>query len=179
MAITKDEYIELILGLLDTIKTDIITPNSSGSEIETRYIASEGRDDEQWLGYLRNSASVVDIWLLTISGLQGLGEDDDRKGATGTFTKPVRVVIDYYSDYRHGVDVIEDADPDVARTNTETEFLKKVLAVDLALEKKRGCLDSRIYIDKWDMILKLRRFETATTHWMSGVLEIGFTDIIL
>lgn len=178
MAITKEEYIELILGVMDTIATDIITPNSSGSEIETRYIASEGRDDEQWLGYLRNSDGAVDIWLLTIAGLQGLGEDDDRKGATGTFSKPVRVVIDYYADYRHGVDVVGEVGSETS-TNTEREFLKKVLAVDLALEQKRGCLDSRIYIDKWDMILKLRRFETATTHWMSGVLEIGFTDIIL
>lgn len=179
MPITTAQYQDKILGVLNTIKTDIIAPNSSGSHIETRYIASEGRDDEQWLGYLRDANNVVDIWLLTLNGLRGLSEDAESKGAVGTFSKPVSVVIDYYADYRQGVDVIVNVDPEVAKTNTEHEFLKKVLAVDLAFEKKRGCLEPGIQIVQWDFRLKLRRFATATTHWASGILELRFDDLFL
>lgn len=172
---TTTQYQDLMFSVLDKIRDDIIEPNSSGSDIETRYIASEGRDDEAWLGYLRNSSGVVDIWLLTFTGLRGYDQENEQRGAVGTFTKPVSVVLDYYADYRQGVDY----DQPNSQTNTEHEFLKKLFAVDLALEQKRGCLDPNISIRDWDFRIKLRRFEQATCHWANGVLNLELTDIIL
>lgn len=172
---TVTEYQDLLFSVLDKIKTDIISPNSTGSEIETRYITSEGRNDDSWLGVLRNTNGVVDIWLLTFLTSIGLSQEDASRGAVGTFTKPVSVLLDYYADYRQGVDY----DQLNGQTNTEREFLKKLFAVDFALENKRGCLDTKISILSWDFRYKLRRFEQATCHWGSGVLNLELTDIIL
>lgn len=177
-AITTVQYQELMLSVLDLIKTDIITPNSAGSDIETRYITSEGRDDESWLGALRDATGNVDIWLLSYAGVLGLSPDATERGAVGTFVKPVRIVIDYFADYKQGLDAVGDVGSETV-TNTEREFLKKLFAVDLALEGKRGCLASNIYIRGWDFQIRLRRFETATTHWASGILQLELTDLFL
>lgn len=168
----------MILGLPQMIKTEIIAPNSPGSHIETRYISSEGRDDNKWLGYLRDDAGVVDLWLITYLDFKGTEEGGDSDVPVGTFTKPISVVLDYYADYKYGVDSIGDVGSET-KTNTEREFLKKVFAVDYELENRKGCLQGNILISGWDFRLKLRRFETATTHWMSGVLSLEFTDLFL
>lgn len=175
MPITTEEYQNAVFAVLDYIKTDIITPNSPGSHIETRYIAPEGQDDEQWLGFLRDQNMVVDIWCMTIANLTGLPQEDERRGSVGTVTKPITIIIDYFADYRQGVDYVEDV-----ATNTEREFLKKVLAVDLALEQKKGCLDAdKILIRSWDYILKLKRFDNATVHWANGLLRLELVDLFI
>lgn len=168
-AITTSAYQQLWFDALDTIKDEIIAPNSAGSQIETRYIAPDGRNDEQWLGYLRDANGKVDIWLMTFSMVNGLSGEDDQKGAVGTFNKPVSVIIDYFADYRQGTDA----------SNSETEFLKKLIAVDLELEKRKGCLKGQTMIRDWNFILKLRRFETATTHWATGILNIWFSEVFI
>lgn len=176
--ITTLEYQTLMIGILDVVKTQIISPNSSGSLIETRYISSEGMDDEQWLGALRDATGNVDIWLLTFGSLRGLDEDDSDKGATGTFNKPLSIVVDYFADYKQGLDAVGDVGSESV-TNTEREFLKKLFAVDLAIEKKRGCLQDNIFIRSWDFRIRLRRFETATVHWASGMMQLEVTDLFL
>lgn len=175
---TGIQYASLILSALDLVKTDIITPNSTGSQIETRYIASEGVDDEQWLGYLRDSNSVVDIWLLTVASVRGLDQNDEDRGSVGAFNKPVTLICDYYADYHQGLDAVGAVGSETV-TNTEREFIKKMLQVDFALENKRGCLSGNIYIKSWDFRFKLRRFQQATTHWASGEIILSFGDIIL
>lgn len=52
---TKQEYKDKLNAILEFFKTSIITPNSNGSEIVTRYITSSGLNDEQWLGFLRGN----------------------------------------------------------------------------------------------------------------------------
>lgn len=176
--ITITEYQTLILGTLDWIKIDILAPIAPDSHIETRYISSEGNNNEEWLAYLRDADNVVDVWLLTFNMFKGLSEADPNKGSVGTFTKPVTVVIDYYADYRFGSDVVGDVGLE-STTNTEHEFLKKIVGVDLALENKKGCLKDSIMIVSWDFRLKLRRFDTATTHWASGILSLDFSELFL
>lgn len=166
-ALTSTEYADLLLGALDTLKDDIIAPNSAGSDIETRYISSIGFDEESWLGQLRDETGNVDIWLMTVTGLRGLSQRDLQDAPVGGTVKPVNIVMDYYADYRHGTD----------GSNTERAFLRKLFAVDWALELKRGCLANRIYIDGWDFRVKLRRWEQATTHWASGVINLRFDEI--
>lgn len=178
MSITALEYQQVFFDTLASIRDDILAPSSPGSHIETRYIASEGRDDEQWLSYLRDQNGAVDIWLMTYSGLMGLNDDDQRGSATGEFTKPVSVVLDYYADYKQGLDVVGAIGSETT-TNTEHEFLKKVLAVDLLLEKKRRCLQDNVEIKDWSFRLKLRRFDQATTHWASGLVNIDFSQLFL
>jgi len=175
MPTTTEQYQELVFGVLDFLKTDIIAPNSPGSAIETRYIAPEGNDDEQWLGFLRDDDMTVDIWLMTITQLAGLDQRDDRRGSVGTITKPMVIIFDYFADYRQGIDYVENV-----ATNTEREFLKKILAVDLALENKKGCLDGdKIMINSWDFQLKLKRFDNATVHWANGLLRLDLTDVFI
>ena len=180
MALTRIEYIQLVLGSLELIKTEIIEVVAPDSLVNTRYIASEGRDDESWLGYLRDTDGTVDRWLLTISGFHGLDRNaqTDDPAPVGTFTKPISVVVDYYADYQHGLDAVGAIGSETV-TNTEREFLKKVLGVDFELEQRYGCLNSNILIKDWDFQLKLRRFNQATTHWASGVINLEFTDLIL
>jgi hypothetical protein len=174
MGISVADYQALLLGVAETVKTTIIAPNSTGSHIETRYIASEGRDDESWLGYLRDTNNVVDIWLITCNYLVGASEENAENRAVGTFNKPYTLTVDYFADYKQGVDFV-----DTVATNTEHEFLKKLFAVDLALEKNRHCLGNKLYIQTWSFRTKLRRFQTATTHWANGIINFEFDGIIL
>jgi len=178
MSLTPTQYAALVLSGLDLLKTTIIAPNSTGSIIETRYISSEGDSDEQWVGFLRDEDRVVDRWLLTVTSVDGLSQQDPLRGSVGTFNKPVTVVCDYYADYHHGPDAVGVVGSETV-TNTEREFIKKVLAVDFALENKRGCLGGNIFIDRWNFQTRLRRFETATTHWANGFITLRFGDIIL
>lgn len=175
--ITTLEYQTLLFSIPEAL-ADMIEAIAPDSGVEKRYISSEGKNDDEWLGYLRNAAGVVDLWLLTFNGLTGLEEGNEAKGATGTFTKPLSVVMDYWADYHQGVDTIGAVGSETT-TNTEREFLKKVFAIDLALEKKRGCLQNNIRIIKWDFRIKLRRFPQATTHWMSGIIDLEVQDIFL
>jgi len=175
-ALTGIQYATLVLGALDTVRTDIIAPNSPNSEIETRYIASIGFDEEGWLGQLRDDTNNVDIWLLSVASLRGLDEQSLATVPIGTFNKPVTLVMDYYADYKHGKDAVGVVGSETV-TNTEREFLKKLLAVDNALERKRGCLTGNIFIDGWDFRIKLRRWEQATTHWASGTLNLRFDSV--
>jgi hypothetical protein len=169
MGISPTEYADLILGAKTTLKNDIIVPNSPGSGVETRYIAPDGRDDEGWLGFLRDNNGVVDIWLMMVSGLRGVAME--QRDSVGTFPKPVSLIVDYYADYRQGTDLV----------NTEEVFTRNLLAVDLALEQAQGCLggDSRVKILSWDFRVRLRRFETATCHWGNGVINLEFNELFL
>lgn len=175
--VTIEQYQTLFLDVLPTL-ADMIRTIAPDSQIETRYIASDGRNDEAWLGNLRDHNGNVDIWLMTLNTINGLSEEDDRKGAVGTFTKPVTVVLDYYADYRIGIDHVGDVGSEVY-TNTEREFLKKILALDWSLENQKGCLHDGVLIRDWNFRLKLRRFETASCHWASGLINIEFSELFL
>lgn len=177
MGITQTEYTQLLFDSLGLI-SDMIKDVDSSAHVETRYIASEGKNDEQWLAYLRDENNIVDIWLLTFVGLTGLKEEDDRKGAVGTFTKPSAIVVDYFADYRQGVDAVGALGSETS-TNTEREFLKKVFGLDYMLENQKGCLLNNILIRDWNFQLKLRRFDTATTHWASGIINLEFSELFL
>lgn len=168
-AITTEEYQTILLGMLPTIKTDVIDPNADGSLVITRYITSEGNDDEQWLGNLRDADGKVDIFLLTFNLIVGKRDEDRKDDPPGTFTKPLSVVIDFFYDYQQGIDT----------DNSEEEFLKKLFAVDLALEKKRGCLSPNLWISGWNFRIRIKRFTTASTHWAQGVLDLRLTDIFV
>ena len=99
---TKEQYRDKFYEVLTWLKTDIITPNSTGSVIKTRFITSVGVKDEQWLGFLRDlNNKKTDIWLMTFTNLKGLGLANKEIGST---TKDVAVEIDYFYDYRQGVD---------------------------------------------------------------------------
>ncbi len=164
------EYYNRYVGLADAMKGKIetVAPDSS---IDTRYISSEGRNDDQWISYIRDAAGVVDRWMITLSSLTGVseGEGDSGSAPVGMFHKPGTLVVDYYADYRYGTDA----------SNTEAEFLKKVMAFDLELEKSRRCLQTNVEILNWTLTMRLRRFETAATHWMSSNITFRFTDLPL
>lgn len=166
---TNDAYLDLILGLLEKIKEDIILPNVEASRVITRYITSEGVDDEGWLAHLKDDDGKVDIFLLTFNLIVGKDERSRLEDPTGTFEKPISVTIDYFYDYTQGMAV----------DNSEKRFLSNVLVVDNALENKRGCLDSKIQIDGWTFRLKIKRFANASTHWMSGVINLKLQDLFL
>lgn len=171
MPITAEQYIDLVLGVRDLIKDEIVAPNSPGSVIETRWIAPNGQDDEEWLAYLRDNAGNVDIWLMTIVGLAGLAQESQERGSVGTFAKPLSIALDHHYDYLMGTD----------ESHTEQTFLERALKVDLALEKRKGCLDAdgRILIRSWSFEMRLRRFKTASTHWLMGRLQLEFIDLFL
>lgn len=158
---TKQEYKDKLNAILEFFKTSIITPNSNGSEIVTRYITSSGLNDEQWLGFLRGKNNgKTDIWLLTISELKGLGAG--QKAVSGS-TKRIQLAVDYFSDYRQGTDA----------SNSEQSFRDKVFGVDFDLEKKQGlCGLDNIRLIDWTFKLKLKRFVNDTTHWAIGVINL-------
>lgn len=157
---TKEEYLAKYFEILDWVKDDIITPNSTGSAIKTRFITSQGAKDEQWLGYLRDlSAGKTDIWLLTFNELRGLGFANKEIGST---TKDVAMEIDYFYDYRQGTDA----------ENSEITFLTNILFTDYALEEKQGmCGVEGVKIKDWSFKLRLKRFTNDTTHWMTGIIN--------
>lgn len=157
---TKEQYRDKFYEVLTWLKTDIITPNSTGSVIKTRFITSVGVKDEQWLGFLRDlNNKKTDIWLMTFTNLKGLGLANKEIGST---TKDVAVEIDYFYDYRQGVDA----------QNSEYTFLSNIFFVDFALEQKQGmCGVSGVKIKDWDFKTRLKRFTNDTTHWMTGVIN--------
>ena len=168
---TSEQYITLLFAGATYIKDNIISPNSAGSTIETRYITSEGNNDEDWIGHLRGTDGKANIWLITFLGLQGLGKENN---AVGTTDKRVRILLDFFYDYRQGVDYVEDES-----TNSEREFLTRLFGVDFALEQKKGCLTNGIEILDWNFSIKLKRFNNDTTHWAQGVLNLEYSAIIL
>lgn len=165
---TIEEYQNTFFGFLGYIKDEIIKAQiAPDSDIETRYITSEGADNEQWIGMLRNSQTdKVDIWLLTISGLRGLPSSAKQPG--GVFDKPFFLVIDYYADYKQGTD----------EENTEREFDKKMLALDLILEQNQECFYEGVKITSWEMTKKIQRFSSASCHRLHCVLNLMWTELV-
>jgi hypothetical protein len=168
-SITTEQYKALMLGILPLVKSDIIVPNAQSSKVITRYITSEGASDEAWLGNLRDDDGKVDIFLLTFNLIVGKREEDRREDPPGTFTKPLSVVIDYFYDYQQGTD----------DEYSEKVFLENLFAVDLALEKKRGCLTPNLWITGWNFRTRIKRFTNASTHWAQGVLDLRMSDIFV
>lgn len=180
------DYQNLILGILDTFKTVILDSDnaistnidSTTSGVETRYITSEEADQEQWLGYLRNANKIVDIFLITVSGLKGQS-DEDTLAPVGAYEKPLTVIIDYFADYHFGIDETKDVDGNTVETNTEREFQKKVIALDFWLEHNRDCLPNDSRILKWVVKSGIKNFLTGATHIAKFDIDIVFQDIPL
>lgn len=170
-----DKYFDFVRALKGLVEG--VSPTS---DIDTRYISSNGRNDDEWIAYLTNPAGVVDRWMITAQGFMGEAEvlEDPNAAPVGRFQKPMNIVVDYFADYRFGEDVVGAVGAETT-TNTEHEFIKKLLALDLELEKKRRCLQTNVEILNWTFTMRLRRFKTATTHWASGNLTIRFTDLPL
>lgn len=168
------DYITKLFAVADNIAQNVIRPINTDSLIKTRYITSQGQDDEQWIGLLRDEArgGIVDIWLITFSGLRGLPQD--QKGMMGGFDKPVSLYIDYFADYRQGLDY-DDSNPSSIKTNSEREFLSKVFAFDYALEKVSTCLPNGVQIESYDIRLSLKQFSSDTAHRAACVLNLLVT----
>ncbi len=172
-AITISEYQELVFGAVEYLANTVIRGvTGMNSEIETRYITSEGTDDESWLGFLRKQNSTdVDIWLVT---LQNTSSANIREGV-GHINKPLSLVVDYFTHYRFGRDVT------ATETNTEREFHKKVLALDLTFELKRSCLNSDdfpdVEIEGWTFKTGIKRFATDSCHFLHGDVRLKFNEI--
>lgn len=176
-AITTTEYIDYVLGAMEFFAQNVIREiTGPDSEINTRYITSEGRDEESWLAYLRKEDGTVDTWMVT---LRNLKLSADERNSIGSFDKTIHLVADYWTDYKYGVDYNDSANT----TNTEREFLKKVLAFDLAMEKKRGCLDSvsypQVLIEDHNFTAGLKRFKDASCHFLRGDVTLVFYGISL
>lgn len=170
---TLEQYQNLIFSTVDYIATNLIAPIEGDSQIATRYITSEGQNDEDWIGYLRNDSGIVDIWLITIVGFRGL---PGEQKAVGTFDKPITILIDYFADYRQGLN-FDDTDLDDIKTNTERKFLKKVIALDFALENLTDCLPNGTLIESWETRMSLKKFTSDTTHRSTTVLNLKMTGI--
>lgn len=167
-----------MFGAMDLVKSEILVPNVGSSIVKTRYITSEGADDEQWLNYLKNESGQTDIWVMTPINLVGKDEKQrEEDDVVGTFSKPLKLALDFFYDYKQGLDY-NDTDPDNIVTNSEHEFLEKLFAVDLALESKRGCLGGNVYVDSWSFRLKIKRFQNASTHYANGILDLMLRDIV-
>lgn len=166
---TSSEYQTFLFGALDKVKTQILIPNVGSSRIKTRYITSEGSDDEQWIGKLRDENNVTDIWMVTAQMVIGRTEEQRQVDPVGTFTKPLTLMLDFFYDYKQGTD----------DSNSEKEFLEKVFAVDFALENKRGCLQDNIRINGWGFRLGIKRFVNSSAHFASGILNLEIQDIAL
>lgn len=180
MPITLTEYQDKLFSTVDYVAANLIRPIDANSLIKTRYITSQGNDDESWIGYLRDDtrisnefpSGVVDIWLITISGLRGLPQD--QKGMVGGFNKPFSLYIDYFADYRQGLD-FDDSNLSDIKTNSEREFAKKVFAFDFALENITDCLPNGVYIQDYDIRCSLRKFSSDTAHRAACVLNLLVT----
>lgn len=160
-------YQQFIFDTVQYIADNVIRPIDANSSIETRYITSEGQGDENWIGFLRNGAGVVDIWLITVAGLSK--RTGAEGGGVGFFLKPLTVYIDYFADYRQGLDYNQTS----GATNSEYEFLKKVFAFDYAMEISKQCLgDSSRTIISYDIRIALKKFVSDTTHRASIVLNL-------
>lgn len=176
MPTTALQYQTAYFGFVEALKT-LIETNSPDADVETRYIVSEGSNGEQWLAYLRDDEGVVDKWMITVMQFAGQNQEQGANIAPiGGEYKPFRLTVDYFADYRHGLDVVGTIGAETT-TNTEHEFLKKVMAVDLALEKSRRCLHNEFEILNWTFNLRLRRFDTASVHWANGIVDVRYTGI--
>lgn len=175
MGITVTEYQDRIFNVLELIKTNLITPITGDSLIKTRYITSEGVNDEQWIGYLRDEErnNQVDIWLITLAG--GSSFDDNPMGA---FDKPLQVYVEYLSDYRQGLDY-DDSDPDNIQTNSEREFLKKVFAFDFKVESLKGCLGTDITVISHSFQISIKQFSSDSCHRAQFVLNLKLDGNLL
>lgn len=172
------EYVKLVFSVMDLLKSEILKSDViGGSRVVTRYITSEGADDEQWLAHLRDESGVADVFIMTVNLLTGVDEAERQKHSVGRFTKPINVALDFFFDYKYGVDYTEDDDGVTLTTNSERQFLEKVFAVDFALESKRGCLSGNIRINGWILRLKIKRFANASTHWLNGTLQLEIQDV--
>lgn len=172
---TIEEYQEKLFAIPEYIKTNLITPITGDSLIKTRYITSEGVDDEQWIGYLRDEDrnDIVDIWLITFAGGEGL--PPENKGMIGGFDKPVSLYIEYLADYRQGLDYNEDT----GATNSEREFLKKVWAFDFKLESITDCLPNQVFIESHSYRLNIKQFSSDSCHRAQFVLNLKVSGNIL
>lgn len=177
---TQQDYLKLLFSVADLLKTEILKPSVIGdSQVVTRYITSEGTDDEQWLAHLRDDTQKTDVFIMTFSSITGVEERLRSQFQTNTTGKPINLALDFFFDYEHGVDYTEDSGGAMLTTNSERQFLEKVFAVDFALENKKGCLHSNIRIDAWLFRLKIKRFANASTHWLNGTLSLEIQDILL
>ncbi len=93
----------------------------------------------------------------------------------GTIDKPIELVLDFFYNYRQGLNY----DADTETTNSEREFMERLLAVDYFLEQKRNCLPNGIQLLDWEFNIRLKPFTNDTTHWAQGVLKFRFDGIIL
>lgn len=183
-SVKEQTYLTRLFGILDALRDNIIRPIDANSLIKTRYITSEGVDTEQWIGMLRDElrtsaiypSGVVDIWLMTFSGLRGLPQA--QKGAIGVFDKPVQIYIDYFADYRQGLDY-DATDPDDIKTNSEREFLTKCFLFDYKLENATTCLTSGVEVQSFDIRFSLKQFNTDTCHRAACVLNLLVSENIL
>lgn len=160
-SITKEQYAQKFEDILTYIETSLIRPATGvNSKIKKRIITSQGTDQEQWLGFLRDGSKVVDIWVMTLANIRGLAPRD--KGDTTGFDKPFQIYIEYFADYTFGTDA----------SNSEAEFRKKCLYFDYLLEDNWSCLPNSTIINDWQFNYSVMRFKTSSVHWAKGFLNL-------
>jgi DNA modification methylase len=163
---TLEQYLINVKALRAYLKSDVIVPNSPGSEVVTRFITSEDTNLVDWVANYRNTAGEVNLWMINMLALRS---SDEATNAVGTMDKPVDIILDFFFDYRQGTDA----------SNSEEMFLDRLFSVDWILEGKRQCFPNGVRLLDWRFDIKLKPFSTDTTHWAQGVLKFQFDGIIL
>jgi hypothetical protein len=160
------DLLKTIAGYIEAY--ELTYPPADQAGIATRYITSEGRDDERWRGHLLTESpgrKKVNVWCLTVLMNQGLPFDKDE--AIGSFNKPYSIGIDYFYDWDFGNDT----------KNSEDFFNKKVDGFDFILEQIRTCLPNNADIDSWVFRRMIRQFTNASTHVAKGDLLLTFQGL--
>jgi hypothetical protein len=98
---TLEQYLINVKALRAYLKSDVIVPNSPGSEVVTRFITSEDTNLVDWVANYRNTAGEVNLWMINMLALRS---SDEATNAVGTMDKPVDIILDFFFDYRQGTD---------------------------------------------------------------------------
>lgn len=159
-----DNVTKVIAGYIEAY--EIVLASKDGrpqAGIETRYITSEGRDEEDWRGNLISATpgrKNVNLWLLTVTSSGGLPYGENE--SVGSFDKPRTIGVDYFYDWNYGLDF----------ENSEDYFNRKLDGIDFVFEQIRTCLPDNAEIESWTFRRMIKQFTNSSTHVAKGDLAI-------